>query len=337
MRGELLMNLKKWIPSDFSGFISINSNNESLLFNAYGYRDKPNKIANNSDTIFGTASAGKAFVAIAIMKLIEENKLSIDQPVTQILSITLPNIDPTVTIKHLLNHSSGIGDYYDEDKMENYAELWLDFPNYKIRKNKDLLPLFIDKKMISSPEKTFKYNNTGYVILAMIIEELTEQSFDSYLNELIFKPANMHSTGYYSLDRLPPNTANAYIYDKKTDEYYTNIYSIDAKGTGAGGCFTTLKDLEHFWLTLFSGKIISKQTVTLMQTLQSSDCYGYGFWIAEKQGVKFPYIQGHDPGITFISSYNQTTNLNITIMSNYEQNVWKMHNELSTEIYNNSN
>lgn len=331
------MHLKKWIPFDFSGFISIRSNNESLLFDAYGYRDKPNQIKNNSATIFGTASAGKAFVAVAIMKLIEENRLSIDQPVTQILSINLPNIDPLVTTKHLLTHTSGIGDYYDEDKMDNYADLWLDFPNYKIRKNKDLLPLFIDKKMTSVPGKTFKYNNTGYVLLAMIIEELTEQSFDSYLNDLIFTPANMHSTGYYSLDQLPPNTANAYIFDKKTEQYYTNIYSIDAKGTGAGGCFTTLKDLETFWQTLFSGKIISKQTVKLMHTLHGSDCYGYGFWIAEKQGITFPYIQGHDPGIAFISSYDQTRDLNITIMSNYEQNVWKMHKDLSAEIFNNSN
>ncbi|MEI5993738.1 serine hydrolase domain-containing protein [Candidatus Enterococcus mansonii] len=326
------MDLTQFIADDFSGFISITSEQKSLFTKAYGYRDYPNKIENELDTIFGTASGGKTFIAIAIMKLLEEKQLGIDQPITELLSASLPNIDPQVTIHQLLNHTSGIGDYYDEEVITDYAELWTDFPNYKIRKNSDLLPLFIHKKMMYSPGNKFQYNNTGYVLLAMIIEELTHQDFDSYLEEILFKPANMSSTGYYALDRLPANTANAYIFDSKSNEYYSNIYSIDAKGTGAGGCFTTLKDLERFWQTLFSGKIISTHAVNLMQTTQGSDYYGYGFWLATKNAVAFPYMQGQDPGISFISSYNQNTELMITIMSNLGQDVWKMHRGLSTEL-----
>ncbi|EOL45198.1 serine hydrolase domain-containing protein [Enterococcus caccae] len=326
------MDLKQLVPTDFSGFISVTSNAESLLFEAYGHRDLPNKIKNNVDTLFGTASGSKTFVAVAIMKLIEEKKIGIDQPINQILSKKLPNIDPSVTIHQLLNHTSGIGDYYDEEIINDYAELWIDFPNYKIRKNSDLLPLFIDKKMVDIPGKKFQYNNTGYVILATIIEELTRQEFDRYLKQIIFDPAGMSSTGYFALDRLPANVANAYIYDEKTSEYYTNIYSIDAKGTGAGGCFTTLKDLEYFWQTLFSGKIITKQAVELMQTMQASDYYGYGFWIAKNNARAFPYMQGQDPGISFISSYDRSTNQTITIMSNLGQDVWSLHKEFSAVL-----
>ncbi|WP_086314511.1 hypothetical protein A5821_002086 [Enterococcus sp. 7F3_DIV0205] len=323
------MNLKQFIPTDFNGFVSVTSNDEPLLFEAFGYRDLPNQIKNNVDTIFGTASGSKTFVAIAIMKLIEEKKIGIDQPINRILSKKMPNIDPNVTVHQLLNHTSGIGDYFDEEEMDDYAELWEDFPNYKIRKNRDLLPLFFDKKMVDTPGKKFQYNNTGYVLLATIIEELTRQDFDSYLKKVIFEPAGMTSTGYFALDRLPANVANAYIYDKETEEYYSNIYSIDVKGTGAGGCFTTLKDLERFWQTLLSGKIISKQAVNMMQTMQASDYYGYGFWISKNNEEPFPYMQGQDPGISFISSYNRSLNRNITIMSNLEQNVWALHKELS--------
>jgi len=326
------MNLKQLIPADFSGFINIRSNSDPLLVEAYGYRDLPNKIKNNVDTIFGTASGGKTFVAVAIMKLIEEQNIGIDQPIDQILSTKLPNIDSSVTIHQLLNHTSGIGDYYDEEVLSDYSELWTDFPNYNIRKNSDLLPLFIDKKMTSIPGKTFQYNNTGYVILAMILEELTGQDFDRYLKQVIFEPAGMHSTGYFALDRLPANVANAYIYDEKTAEYYTNIYSIDAKGTGAGGCFTTLKDLDRFWQTLFSGKIITKQAVELMQTMQASDYYGYGFWIAKSNEHAFPYMQGQDPGVSFISSYDQSVNRTITIMSNLGQDVWTLHKNISATL-----
>ncbi|MBO0441037.1 serine hydrolase domain-containing protein [Candidatus Enterococcus ikei] len=326
------MNLEQFIPSDFSGFIRITSKQKPLFSKAFGYRDYPNQIKNNQHTIFGTASGGKAFVAVAIMKLIEEKILAIDQPIVHILSTKLPNIDPNVTVHQLLNHTSGIGDYYDEDIIDNYASLWEEFPNYAIRKNSDLLPLFINKEMKFPPGKKFQYNNTGYVLLAMIIEELTGQDFDRYLKEIIFEPASMTSTGYYALDRLPANTANAYILDPESNDYYSNIYSIDAKGTGAGGCFTTLKDLECFWQTLFSGKIISEHAVDVMQTMQGSDHYGYGFWIATKNTPAFPYMQGHDPGISFISSYNRVLDLNITIMSNFGQDVWKMHQELSAEL-----
>lgn len=326
------MNLSHSIPKDFSGFISVTSNDVPLLLDAYGYRDLSNQIDNTIDTIFGTASGSKTFVAVAIMKLIEDRKIGIDQPINQILSKNMPNIDPRVTIHQLLNHTSGVGDYFDEEKLTDYAALWEDFPNYKIRKNSDLFPLFIDKKMVDIPGKKFQYNNTGYVLLATIIEEVTRQKFDCYLKQLIFEPAGMSSTGYFSLDRLPANVANAYIYDNETEEFYSNIYSIDVKGSGAGGCFTTLNDLSRFWKTLFSGKIISEHAVNLMQTIQASDYYGYGFWIAKKDERIFPYMQGQDPGISFISSYDRSQNLNITIMSNLGQDVWTLHKEISATL-----
>ncbi|ALS02634.1 serine hydrolase [Enterococcus silesiacus] len=324
------MNIKQSIPNDFSGFVNVIANDKSLLCESYGYRDLPNQIKNNLETIFSTASGGKTFVAVAIMKLIEEKKIGIDQPIKHILSKQMPNIDPSVTVHQLLNHTSGIGDYYDEELLSDYADLWQDFPNYKIRKNSDLLPLFIDKKMVDTPGKKFQYNNTGYVLLAMIIEEVTRQAFDHYLKQVIFDPAGMTSTGYFALDRLPGNVANSYIYDKETTDYYSNIYSIDVKGTGAGGCFTTLKDLERFWQILFSGKIISEHAVTLIHTMQAADHYGYGFWIAKKADHTFPYMQGHDPGVSFISSYNKTLSLQITLMSNLEQDVWSLHKEIAT-------
>lgn len=326
------MDLKQMIPADFNGFVAVSANDEALLFDAFGYRDLPNQITNNVDTIFGTASGGKTFVAIAIMKLIEDQKIGIDQPINQILSKNLPNLDSSVTVHQLLNHTSGIGDYYDEDVLSDYAELWTDFPNYKIRKNSDLLPLFIDKKMADIPGKKFQYNNTGYVLLATIIEELTRQNFDSYLKQLIFEPAGMTSTGYYALDRLPANVATGYVYDETTSEYYSNIYSIDVKGTGAGGCFTTLKDLDRFWKQLTSGKILSKTAVAMMQTMQASDYYGYGFWIAQNNDSHFPYMQGQDPGVSFISSYDPSINQQITLMSNLGQNVWSLHKQISDTL-----
>lgn len=84
-------------------------------------------------------------------------------------------------MKQLLNHTSGVPDYFDESVMEKYEELWIDYPNYKIRHNSDLLPLFINKPMMYSKGEKFQYNNTGYVLLATIfivlIQRITAQIY----------------------------------------------------------------------------------------------------------------------------------------------------------------
>jgi CubicO group peptidase (beta-lactamase class C family) len=230
----------------------------------------------------------------------------------------------------LLNHTSGIADYFDESIMEEYAELWVDFPNYRIRKSSDLLPLFIDKPMMYPAGEKFQYNNTGFVVLGLVIEKLTGLPFDVYLSRNIFLSCEMLDIGYYELDRLPANCASAYIYDETRQEYYTNIYSVDAKGTGAGGAFTTVLDIDKFWQGLLKGKLISSRSVDEMFSLQSGDGddhYGYGIWLKQTaENTYQPYFQGSDPGVSFVSSYDREKNLSITLVSNFGQNVWELEN-----------
>ena len=222
-------------------------------------------------------------------------------------------------------------DYFDETVMEEYEELWRDFPNYKIRSNSDLLPLFIDKPMMYPRGSKFQYNNTGFVVLAMIIEALTQKPFDEYLNENIFKPCQMTSTGYYELDRLPAKCAFNYIYDDKRNEYRTNIFSVDAKGTGAGGAFTTVHDIKLFWDNLLSYKLLSAQMTENMLSNHTGeqDYYGYGLWLKKNDTGFHPYFQGCDPGVSFISSYNLEKKLMIVLVSNYGDNVWKLLNNIT--------
>ncbi|MCG8501714.1 MAG: beta-lactamase family protein, partial [Firmicutes bacterium] len=225
------MSIENIVKPDFNGVISVSKNRKIVFQKAFGYADLPNKIENEVDTKFATASAGKFFIAVAILRLIEQRKLSFDSCIGDTLDFNLKAIDPKITIKQLLNHTSGIPDYFDEAVMNDYDELWRDYPNYKIRTSSDLLPLFINKPMMYPAGEKFQYNNTGYVVLGLIIEKLTGLLFDEYLKNEIFKPCNMLNTGYYELDRLPAKCANAYIFDKKRNEYYTNIYSVDVKGT----------------------------------------------------------------------------------------------------------
>lgn len=329
------------IDSNFRGNIYVVQDSEIVIERVSGLADLANEIPNTMDTKFASASAGKVFVAVAILQLIEQGKLTFDDTLGKLLDIDLHNIDVDVTVEQLLNHTSGVPDYFDESIMDEYEELWFDYPNYKIRHNNDLFPLFIDKPMMYPKGQKFQYNNSGYVLLASIIEKVTGMYFDKYLQTNIFDVCGMNGTGYYELDRLPPKCANNYIYCADTNDFRTNIFSVDAKGTGAGGAFITVKDIVNFWTHLSNGKLISKELLSKMFTKQSGDgadpeegYYGYGVWIIDNScGKDLVYFQGCDPGVSFISEYNPNNGMISVLVSNYGDNVWKEMRKIRADFY----
>ncbi|WP_242948260.1 serine hydrolase domain-containing protein [Clostridium frigidicarnis] len=323
---------EKLVDKNFSGVIYISNDDESYS-KAYGYADKSNLIPNEITTRFPIASGSKGFVAVSILQLIEKGLLSFHTTIGQILDFDLHEIDKNITIDQLLNHTSGIPDYFDEDVMDEYDELWVDYPMYKIRSSYDILPLFIEKPMQYPKGSRFKYNNSGYVMLGIIIEKVTGEKFDDYIKENIFKPCNMNDTGYFELDRLPAKCANAYIYDEERGDFKTNIYSVDVKGTGAGGAFTTGRDMIKFWNCLLTYKLISKELTQTMVSPQAQDdkeMYGYGVWLHRKDNGNYIYqLVGGDPGVSFNSFVDLESNLRVAIISNEENNVWKYGKSIS--------
>jgi len=329
------------VDNSFRGAIYIIKEGEIVCEYAAGYADLSNEIPNTLETKFASASAGKVFVAVGILQLIEQGKLRFEDTLGSLLDMELGQIDKDVTIRQLLTHTSGVPDYFDETVMEEYEELWIDFPNYKIRRNNDLFPLFMDKPMMYPKGERFQYNNSGYVLLASIIERVMGMYFDEYLQKNIFNTCDMKSTGYYELDRLPARCANNYIWCDDTKSFRTNIFSVDAKGTGAGGAFITVKDIANFWKGLSEGKLLSEDMVCQMLSKQSGDgydpeegYYGYGVWIIENEdGLEIPYFQGCDPGVSFISEYNPNNNMISVMVSNYCDNVWKEMRKIRHEFY----
>lgn len=335
------MILNEVIDKNFRGSVYVVQDSKVLCESTTGFADLVNEIPNTIETKFASASAGKVFVAVGILQLIEKGKVKFDDTLGELLDIDLKGIDVDVTIKQLLNHTSGVPDYFDESIMEEYEELWIDYPNYKIRHNSDLLPLFINKPMMYQKGEKFQYNNSGYVLLAMVIEKVTGMYFDQYLQKIIFDVCGMNSTGYYELDRLPAKCANNYIYCADTNDYRTNIFSVDVKGTGAGGAFITVKDVFNFWANLLEGKLISKELVANMLSKQSGDgsddeegYYGYGVWIIDNpNGKNIAYFQGCDPGVSFISEYNPNSGVVSVLVSNYGDNVWREMRKIREVLY----
>ncbi len=333
--------MKIEMDNDFRGNAYIIQNDEVLLNYSGGYADMANEIPNTIETRFASASMGKTFVAVGILQLIEARKLKFEDTLGSLLDIDLKSIDPYVTVKQLLNHTSGVPDYFDESVMDDYEALWTDFPNYRIRHNEDMLPLFIDKPMMYPKGVKFQYNNTGYILLAMIIEKITGMDFDVYLKQNVFDKCGMHDTGYFAFDRLPSRCANSYIYCPETEDFRTNIYSVGAKGTGDGGAFVTVGDILSFWNGLIGHKLLSAKMVKEMFSKQSGDgkdpeegYYGYGVWLIDNpEGRDYVYMQGCDDGVSAISEYNPDNGMITVMLSNYGDNVWSRMRKIRKEEY----
>ncbi|KPB05899.1 serine hydrolase domain-containing protein [Bacillus sp. CHD6a] len=311
----------------FSGVIHVENRTEIIHASAHGFSNRAESILNTTKTRFGIASGCKLFTAIGICQLVESGALSFQTTLSSLLNEYFPHFHEEVTVHHLLTHSSGIPDYFDEDEMDDFEELWVKNPMYHMRQLEDFLPLFQNQQMKLNPGEKFHYNNAGYIVLGLIMEKVAGVPFTKYVEEHIFKPARMEDSGYFSLDCLPANTALGYI-DKEDGSWKTNSYSIPIKGGADGGAYVTASDMANLWRALMNGKLVSKEMVDIMTTpcIQAgNDYYGYGIWIekAEDTIVKY-HVMGYDPGVSFASGYYPESETIVVIPSNKERGPHKL-------------
>lgn len=330
-----LENIESQIRSnipDFSGVISLSKNGIPIYEEAFGYAVLNEAVPNNIHTRFPTASGSKIFTAVAILRLVESGKLSLDDSVLTHLPGHFPFMDEEVTVRHLITHTSGFEDYFDEEENDDYASLWSDLPMYGLKSADDFLGLLKDRKMEFTPGERFKYNNGGFVILSMIIEAVTKKTFHEVIEEHIFTVAGMENSGYFAMNDLPGNTALGY-YKNDAGHLLSNIYTIPIIGGGDGGGYTTVSDMNRFWNTLLHSKFIHDPLLKEMLLPKSpgkfDELYGYGVWLVQKDSdVTRLYIVGADPGISMISDYELETDLLLTILSNRDDQAFHVRNIL---------
>ncbi|WP_210367081.1 serine hydrolase [Bacillus sp. REN3] len=309
--------------ADLSGVVYIKQGEEVLSASAFGYANRSEERPNHVDTRFGIASGSKLFTAIGICQLAERGQLSFDTPLKDCLDLEFPYFDEGVTIHQLLTHTSGIPDYFDEEVMDDFEDLWKDNPVYQMKRLDDFLPLFHENEMKFTPGERFHYNNAGYILLGLVIEQLTGKCFREYIEENIFRKAGMEHSGYFSMDRLPGNTAMGYIDNHKDHAWRTNIYSVPIKGGPDGGAFTTAPDMARLWEALFGHRLLSEDTTNklLAPHVKVNDTihYGYGIWMNKKNDHIYKYhVMGYDPGVRFRSSFYPQLDLKLVIPANNE-------------------
>jgi CubicO group peptidase (beta-lactamase class C family) len=263
----------------FSGAVRLERAGKAIVDQAWGYADLRTKRANSPNTKFNLGSASKMWTAAAIMKLIEDGRLSLNSRLSEFdLGIPPPANAADITIAHLLSHTSGLGNYFGP-KYDATDKASLDDID-------DFLPLAVPLETAFKPGSAYSYSNAGFLVLGKIIEVVSGKSYFDYVASTVFAPARMNASGCYAEDADVANRASGY--DRtQTDNgpvFESNAHFLPKRSVSAGGCSSTTGDMLRFFDVLKGGALASAQTLatfTSKQTPPDSAPYGYGFQLGQ--------------------------------------------------------
>lgn len=310
------------IDSEFSGVIRVDEGGALVDQGAYGWADRAHRVPVSVSQRFGVASISKGFTALVIGSLLDEGLLTLTDAVRPILGDDLPLIDQQVTIGHLLAHTSGIGDYLDENGEGEITDYVLPVPVHELESTAAFLPLLDGRPQVSAPGTVFAYNNSGFVVLAVIAERVAGSSFAELAGERVFRPAGMSDSDYLRTDELPGDVARGYLFD---GGLRTNALHLPVRGSGDGGAFTTVEDLSSFWSALVDHQIVSSYTCeTLLEPVSDVPAdgmrYGRGFWRGRHSSTIL--LEGYDAGVSGRTWYDPETHIAASVISNTSEGAW---------------
>ncbi len=292
-----------------SASVLIMNGDEVLTEEVYGLANHEAKRKVDANTPFNLASMSKMFTAVAVLKLVQEGEISLDDPLQKFLpNYANKDYASKTTVMHLLSHSSGVGEFWDAE----YEKSW-----DKISRLDQYLP-FIQNKPVrfDPPGSQGSYSNSGFILLGLIIEKATGQNYYEHINETIFKPLGMDNSGFYRKDQ-EELVAVGYL-DLGEGRVIKERGGL--MGSSAGGGYSTSRDLIKFRNALVNHKLLNKETFELATSEQISldgggMRYGYGFAINDGFASGFGH-GGQGPGAGTLFNADKSSDLTVIILSN---------------------
>jgi CubicO group peptidase (beta-lactamase class C family) len=257
----------------FSGALLVARGPQVLVRGAYGFADREAKKENRVDTRFRITSVTKMFTAVAVLRLVQEGKVALNDPVGRYVPELAGKPLAQATVHQLLTHTSGAGDIFGPAYALKRGEL---------RTLDDYVKMFAGDALLAPPGKRYLYSNLGYLLLGRLIERVTRQPYYDYVREVVFLPAGMTRTGFEPEDA---DVERAAIYERPagTRLWVAASYALDYRGTSAGQAYSTVDDLHRFILALRGGQLLGdKLTKSMLESryeIWKGNDYGYGAMI----------------------------------------------------------
>ncbi len=291
--------------------ILIAKQGQILYKKAFGSANVEMNVPLQPDMIFRIGSITKQFTAIAILQLVEQGKISLQDSVQKYIK-DFPSKASVITIENLLTHTSGIFDYSSLNDPSPYIERWDFTPKFILDKFKNL-PL--DFK----PGTRYNYSNSGYLLLGLIIEIVSQKSYHIFIEENILKPLGLSHTFYANENTIIPKRVTGYTKDKG---FYENCdYQSTSFGYACGDLLSNTDDLYKWNSALIEYKLVNKATLDKAFTpykLSNGNftTYGYGWFIDDLQGSKCIHHEGQTSGFIAEEKYFPTEKVYVAILTN---------------------
>ena len=275
--------------------LAVVKNGQVVLAKGYGFANLEHKVSVTPETIFQSGSLGKQFTATAVMMLVADGKVALDEKISKYLG-GVPEAWSMITIRHLLTHTSGLTDYPDDfDFRRDYTEDEL------LKRAQAITPAF-------KPGEKWQYSNLAYVTLGILIHKVSGQFYGDFLQERVFKPLGMTTTRIISEEDIVPNRAAGYRI-VKNEIKNQNWVSPTLNTTADGALYLTALDLAKWDAALYGEKLLKQNLLEQMWTTAKLDNnkttdYGFGWALGQINGHRLIQHGGAWQGFTsYIARY----------------------------------
>lgn len=305
---------------EFSGAALVAKDGRVLFKKAWGKANHETGEPNRVDTKLNLASAGKMFTAVAVLQLVQAGKLSLDDTIGKHLpDYANKDVREKVTIRHLLTHTSGLGEMFNARYKAEREQL---------RTVKAFVSIFENDPLKFQPGTKWSYSNAGFCLLGAIVEKVSGEDYYAYLDKHIFGPAGMHNTGAFETDKPVDNRAIGYTRDgastpEELRTRHDNVKLHVVKGSPAGGSFSTVEDLEKFASAVLGHRLLNAEYTQLALAAQAksgrgTDNYGYGFQTEKANGHAIAGHRGGFQGISASFFMYPDDGYVVVVLSNYD-------------------